>query len=177
MNSETAKKDERSVEERRERIYEMHLKGSTEREIAEAVGVNQSTVSRSLEVVGKRNRGWFQRHWDQGSLHGSLLKEQRDRLLGLVREAWNLYGRIDEIDIGKKIQALSLVKNAVKDLGDMLGLELPSLSNPNNFDPLDHSGDENEEIVEIDLSREKVSRGPLPAAISSGSSQGARETS
>ena len=133
----------------------MHLKGLTEREIAEAVGVNQSTVSRSLEIMGERNREWFRRHWNEGSYQGSLLKEQRDRLMGLVREAWTLYRRVDDADIGKKIQAFGLVKSSIKDLGEMLGLQLPSLSDPDNFDPLDRLDDE-KETIEIDLSQEKA---------------------
>ena len=154
----TTPKDQQSVEERRETIYAMHLKGSTEKEIAEAVGVNQSTVSRSLEIMSERNREWFRHHWAMGSYQGSLLKEQRDRLMGLVREAWTLYGKIDEADVGKKIQALSLVKGSIKDLGEMLGLQLPSLSDPDNFLPLDRPEAGKEETIEIDLSQENVPR-------------------
>ena len=154
-DQQTTPKDQQSVEDRREKIYEMHLKGSNEREIAEAVGVNQSTVSRSLEIMGERNREWFRLHWNEGSYQGILLKEQRDRLMALVREAWTLYRKVDDADVGKKIQAFGLVKSSTKDLGEMLGLKLPSLSNPENFDPPDQLDDE-KETIEVDLSEEKA---------------------
>jgi DNA-binding MarR family transcriptional regulator len=156
------RKDQQSVEERRETIYEMHLKGSTEKEIAEAVGVNQSTVSRSLEIASKRNGVWFRRHWDHGSLQGSLLKEQRDRLTGVIREAWALYRTIDEADVGKKIQALGLVRSAIKDMGEMLGLELPTLSDMGGLDPAYRVRKSEEETIEVDLSQENVLSSPLP---------------
>jgi transposase len=40
LDQHVARKDQRSVEFRREQIYAMHLKGLSEREIAESVGVN-----------------------------------------------------------------------------------------------------------------------------------------
>lgn len=75
--------------------------------------------------------------------------------MALVREAWTLYRRVDDADVGKKIQAFGLVKSSIKDLGEMLGLKLPSLSNPENFDPPDQL-DEEEETIEVDLSQQKA---------------------
>lgn len=115
----------------------MYLKGASETEIAEAIGVNQSTVSRALEVTRKKNQDWFSQYRDQPSYVGALVTEQKDRLTGLVREAWTLYEKIDGSDLGKKIQALNLVKNTITGLGEMLGLELPNLSHPDNFYVLD----------------------------------------
>lgn len=141
-------KDQQSVEDRREEIYAMHLRGLSESEIAEAVGVSQSTVSRALDAMRKTNQEWFRQHWDQGSYLGGLVKEQRDRLMELVREAWTLYRSIGEKDAGKKIQILGLVKSTIKDLGQRLGLQLPSLSNPENYDSLDQAEDTAEETTE-----------------------------
>ncbi len=141
-------KDQHSVEDRREEIYVMHLKGSTEREIAKAIGVSQSTVSRALDIMSARNREWFRQHWDQGSYLGGLIKEQKDRLMELVREVWVLYRSISEKGVGKKVQILGLVKSTIVDLGSTLGLQLPSLSDHKNFDPLDQPEDTTTETYE-----------------------------
>ncbi len=115
----------------------MYLRGTSEIEIAEVVGVNQSTVSRALEVMRKKNQDWFSQYRDQPSYVAGLVTEQKDRLTGVVREAWILYEKVDGSDVGKKIQALSLVKTTITCLGQMLGLELPNLSHPDNFCVLD----------------------------------------
>ncbi len=112
---------------RRERIYEMYLKGSCEQEIAREMGVNQSTVSRALGSIKKKNLEWYDGNHDKEGYLGSLLKEHIDRVRGLLREAWLLYRDVSEMDVGRKIQALTLVKNTMTYQGQMLGLELPSL--------------------------------------------------
>lgn len=145
----TTLKDQANMQERRERIYGMYLRGSSETEIAEVIGVNQSTVSRALEVMRKKNQDWFSQYRDQPSYVGALVTEQKDRLTGLVREAWTLYEKIDGSDLGKKIQALSLVKNSITGLGAMLGLELPNLSHPDNFYILDQFEDTTNKTTEI----------------------------
>jgi DNA-binding MarR family transcriptional regulator len=131
------------VQARREQIYEMYLKGSCEQEIAQAMGVNQSTVSRALDSIRKRNLEWYDGNHDKEGYLGSLLKEHIDRVRGLLREAWLLYHKVSEMDMGRRIQALSLVKNTMTYQGQMLGLKLPSLP-------------ESEELNDINEIKEKL---------------------
>lgn len=121
------RRDRQTVQARREQIYEMYLKGSCEREIAQAISVNQSTVSRALDSIKKKNLEWYEGNHDKEGFLGSLLKEHIDKVTGLLREAWLLYHKVSEMDTGRKIQALTLVKNTMTYQGQMLGLELPKL--------------------------------------------------
>lgn len=153
----TTRKDAQTVQERREQIYGMYLRGSSETEIAEVMGVNQSTVSRALEAVRKENREWFSLHWDQGGYLGGLLKEQKDRVMGLVREAWLLFESTNELDVSKKIQALNLVKSTLVYLGQMLGLQLPSLPEHEYFDLLNRPEETVNEATGTDPKQENAS--------------------
>ncbi len=115
----------------------MYLKGSSETEISASLRLNQSNVSRALEVMRKRNAEWLDQHRDPGGYLRSLLKEQKDRALEVVREAWTLYESIAEVDVARKIQALGLVRNAIAYLGQILGLEAPALAEFQFLDRLD----------------------------------------
>jgi hypothetical protein len=115
-------------------------------------------------VTGK-NREWFRQHLDHAGYQGSLVKEQKDRLMGVVREAWTLYGKIDETDVARKMQALNLVRSTIKDLGQTLGLELPSFSDPNNLDRLEELEDTPDKEADTSAGRGNISGSALAPTI------------
>src|SRR5207249_6852458 len=54
----------RLAEEQRLRVYHLSLKGYSEGEIAQGLGINQSSVSRMLTLLRRRNAEWFQANKD-----------------------------------------------------------------------------------------------------------------
>lgn len=134
----------------------MYLNGSCEQEIAQAMGVNQSTVSRALDSIKKKNLEWYDGNHDKEGYLGSLLKEHIDRVRGLLREAWLLYHKVSEMDMGRKIQALSLVKNTMTYQGQMLGLKLRNLPEFEQLNDLNEIKKTLKELKEADTTEKNL---------------------
>jgi len=84
----TTQKDARAL---RERIYRLSLKGISNVEIAQVVGVHESQVSRHLQTIRQGNVAWFDRNKDPDGRLRSFFKEYADKLNEIYREAWARY--------------------------------------------------------------------------------------
>ena len=121
------------------------------------MSVNQSNVSRAIHSIKKKNLKWYDGNHDKEGYLGSLLKEHIDRVRGLLREAWLLYHNVSEMDVGRKIQALTLVKNTMTYQGQMQGLKLPSLP---ESEKLNRINEIEEKLNELE--KERTNRKNLP---------------
>ncbi|HZY95358.1 MAG TPA: helix-turn-helix domain-containing protein [Candidatus Bathyarchaeia archaeon] len=123
VNSHTSSQSlkRREVEKRREQIYQLHLKGWTQVEIAESLQVDQSTVSRAIAEVRDGNACITQSSRD---MHSKLLQEIHDRITLVMREAWRMYH--DSNNAGKPELRSSLLARIVSSLA-VLSRFLPDL--------------------------------------------------
>src|SRR5438093_5107586 len=108
------------VEERRARAYSMYLKGFSEKQIAESLHVNQSTISRALAARRRENVALF------GGVEGknflqSFLQEEKDRYLDLLQEEWNHYYSIGDNDVKARSQGLSVIRATLAAMSNMVG--------------------------------------------------------
>jgi DNA-binding transcriptional ArsR family regulator len=72
----------------RERIYRLSLKGISNAEIARAVDIDESNVSRHLATIRRSNVEWFDQHKDPDGRLRAFFKEYADKLNEIYRETW-----------------------------------------------------------------------------------------
>jgi hypothetical protein len=98
----------------------MYLKGFSEKQIAESLHVNQSTISRALAARRRENVALF------GGVEGenflqSFLQEEKDRYLDLLQEEWNHYYSVGDNNAKGRSQGLSVIRATLAAMSNMVG--------------------------------------------------------
>ena len=115
----------RLAEEQRLRVYHLSLQGYSEGEIAQGLGINQSSVSRMLTLLRRRNAEWFQANKDPDRRYQALFKESYDGITATVVEAWRLYHRTEQAEV--KSNLLGRVQHGIGLCCRLLRISAPTL--------------------------------------------------
>ena len=104
------------VEWRRRQVFELSSKGQSQTEIARALQISESTISRDLDHIRAQSKDNIKRYIDE-----RLPEEYEKCLVGLtaiLKEAWTTSQQAQ--DKREKIQALSLAKECYSMKLDLL---------------------------------------------------------
>jgi len=118
----------------RERIYQLYLRGLTNREIARIVGIDESQVSRHMTTIRNENIEWFREHREPAQRLNAFFKEFADRLTAIYREAWVQYNAAinppagtQPTNIQNRIGLLNTMLAALRDLRVHYRMVAPSI--------------------------------------------------
>lgn len=84
-----SKKSPKEYEDRLRMVTRLFIRGISEAEIAQAVGVDQSTISRDLDEIRKRNQKYFNAKLESWQDPKILAAEVNQKYDELEREAWD----------------------------------------------------------------------------------------
>lgn len=84
-----SKKSPKEYEDRLRMVTRLFIRGISEAEIAQAVGVDQSTTSRDLDEIRKRNQKYFDAKLESWQDPKILAAEVNQKYDELEREAWD----------------------------------------------------------------------------------------
>jgi IS30 family transposase len=96
----------RNVESRRKKVASLLAQAATEEEIAQKLGVDQSTISRDIKSLKQSSQKFV---YDLAKTDlAYAYKQSIDGIQAVNREAWQLYH--DNINMQTKLWALKLIK-------------------------------------------------------------------
>lgn len=117
--------------ELRDRIYELHIKGLSNREIARLVGINASNVSRHLARKRHENAVWYEENRSPKDRQRTYFKEVADELVLVTKEAWREYSvaaqKGDLKGLAARVGLLKTLLAAVALYREHIGLVSPSI--------------------------------------------------
>lgn len=126
-----ADKTRAKVEARRRAIYDLYLRGYTQRRIYESPRLQQDygpfaprTVSDALRHMDRVNAAWYENFKDPAKRVSFLFKQQVDRYGQLLAEYWTLFYTFDnERQASMKLGAANGIERCIYRLCEVLGIK------------------------------------------------------
>ena len=91
--------------ERRFAVWNLHIKGYTQTQIAEKLNISTKTVARDIHILKKDTRNWF-----NNLRYGEIqfyYKNNYDSIQKTIHELWQIYDKTEDED--KKLKLLNLI--------------------------------------------------------------------
>jgi predicted transcriptional regulator len=115
------------AEKQRLNIYSLALKGFSQGEIADSLGINQSSVSRSLSVMRKRNARWFVENRSPFDRYQGLFKATYDAIQETIRESWLLYHNTPNSNVEALSHLIARIQSGIALQARVAGVTAASL--------------------------------------------------
>jgi hypothetical protein len=116
-----------AAQKQRAKIYALYLRGFSESEIAESLTIHQSTVSRSLSIMRKKNVRWFLDNKYPIDRFQNLFKATLDAIWETIRESWILYHNTPDGKVEARVNTIGRIQSGIALYCKILGIVAPSL--------------------------------------------------